>query len=68
MELNGKRINITSLEIEYDHSDAPDFMDSYVSFAKYSDGTELTDDEKSELTDKYKGWICQYCRELSPFI
>jgi hypothetical protein len=34
-----------------DSKDYPDFCDAYFSYACYEDGTPLTDDELSEITD-----------------
>ena len=43
--------------------DYPDFCDAYISYAEWSDGTPLTDDELEELQDQSGDWINQYCLE-----
>lgn len=49
---NGKKV--VDLEVDgVDSRDYPDFSDAYFSYACYEDGTELTDDELNELTDKF---------------
>lgn len=49
---NGKRV--VDLEVDgVDGRDYPDFADAYFSYACYEDGTELTDDELNELTEKF---------------
>ena len=42
----------SSIEIDgIDERDAPDFVDSYISYAEWKNGTELTDDELEQLND-----------------
>lgn len=59
-EINGKDINLSSVELEgmesYDH---PDYSDAYVSYAEFNDGTPLNIDELDELNDKYGNSIVQ---------
>jgi hypothetical protein len=51
MEQTG--IDHSSIEIDgIDERDAPDFVDSYISYAEWEDGTELTDDELEQLNDR----------------
>lgn len=58
MTLNGKPINTKSIEIEdVDPSDFPDFVDAFISYAEYSDGTALTDEELEALSDQEGEWI-----------
>ena len=53
MQLHTREINRASLEIEnVDPRDYPDFCDAYFSYAEYTDGTPLTDDELIELCDQ----------------
>jgi hypothetical protein len=41
-----------SIEIDgVDERDAPDFVDTYVSYAEWNDGIELTDEELEQLND-----------------
>lgn len=43
---NGKPVNTRSIEIEgIDTDDYPDFVDAYITYAEYEDGTPLTDQE-----------------------
>jgi hypothetical protein len=49
---NGKRV--VDLEVDgVDGRDYPDFADAYFCYACYEDGTELTDDELEQLTEKF---------------
>ena len=55
MELNGMAILTDSLVVDgIDMSDYPDFCDAYFDFARFADGTVLSDDQLDELTDKYR--------------
>ena len=55
MELNGMAILEDSLVVDgIDMSDYPDFCDAYFDFARFADGTILTDDQLDELTDNYR--------------
>lgn len=55
MNLNGMAILTDSLVVEgIDRSDYPDFCDAYFDFARFADGTVLTDDQLDELTDEYR--------------
>jgi hypothetical protein len=50
VHINGKKVNINSIEIDgVDRRDSPDFVDAYISYAEYEDGTELSDAELNEL-------------------
>jgi len=43
---NGKPVDIRSIEIEgIDRNDYPDFVDAYITYAEYEDGTPLSDEE-----------------------
>jgi hypothetical protein len=54
MDLNGRKIRCSSLEVDgVDSSDYPDFCDAYFVYGEYEDGTELTDDDLCELTEIY---------------
>ena len=56
--INGKNVDYKSIEIEgVDKSDYPDFADAFISYATFEDGTELNDEELSELTDKESGLV-----------
>jgi hypothetical protein len=51
--LNGKEIMVSSVELEDVYmDDYPDFSDAYISYAEYTNGTELTDSELESLTDE----------------
>jgi hypothetical protein len=47
--INGKSVNIKSIEIEGGTVD--DTTDTYVTYAEFTDGTPLSDDELNELSD-----------------
>lgn len=50
VHINGKKVNVKSIEIDgVDRRDSPDFVDAYISYAEYEDGTELSDAELDEL-------------------
>jgi hypothetical protein len=50
VHINGKKVNVNSIEIDgVDRRDSPDFVDAYISYAEYEDGTELSDAELNEL-------------------
>jgi len=52
--LMSKKINWKSLEFEdIDPKDYPEFVDAYVSYAEYEDGSALTDDELEKLDTEY---------------
>ena len=56
VSLNGKPVNIRSIEIEgIDRNDYPDFVDAYITYAEYEDGTPLTDEELMSLEDDNYG-------------
>jgi len=56
VSLNGKPVNIGSIEIEgIDRNDYPDFVDAYITYAEYEDGTPLTDEELMSLEDENYG-------------
>jgi hypothetical protein len=51
--LNGKEINTRSIEVDGVESyDRPDFSDAYISYAEFTDGTPLSDEELDQLTDE----------------
>jgi hypothetical protein len=46
VSFNGKPVDIRSIEIEgIDRNDYPDFVDAYITYAEYEDGTPLSDEE-----------------------
>ena len=48
--LNGKQVDARSIEIEgIDRCDYPDFVDAFISFATFTDGTELTSEELDQF-------------------
>lgn len=54
MKINGKRVNANSVKMEdVDIRDFPDFSDAFASYAEFTDGTPLNDDELSTLTEVY---------------
>jgi hypothetical protein len=49
----GKEIDYDTIEIDgIDTSDYPDFCDAYISYAEYTDGTPLTDEELERMTEE----------------
>ena len=54
--LDGKPVDINSIEIDgIDTGDYPDFVDAYITYAEYQDGTPLTDEELMSLEDQNYG-------------
>lgn len=54
-----KKLNTRSLEFDDIHSwDAPRFVDAFISYAEYDDGTELTEEELDELNSD-SGYIAE---------
>lgn len=54
MKLKGMQILMDSVVTDgVDRSDYPDFCDAYFSFARFADGSALSDEELAALTDKY---------------
>jgi len=53
IKLNGKEINVSSLEVvNPDPDDYPDFSDAYFDSGSYTDGTPLSDQELDMLRDQ----------------
>ena len=58
MELNGKKINAFSIEVDgVDMRDYPDFCDAYIDYAEYADGTPLTDAELDLLQNQESDYV-----------
>jgi hypothetical protein len=56
--VSGKTVDPSTIEIDgIDTRDYPDFADAYASYAEFTDGVALTDDELYELDDKYSDLI-----------
>ena len=56
--LNGKEVNVGSLQIENIHRDDwPDFCDAYFAEGEYADGTPLNDAELETLTYDHSGLL-----------
>ena len=56
--LGGKPVDISSIEIDgIDTSDYPDFVDAYITYAEYEDGTPLTEEELMKLEDENYGIV-----------
>ena len=52
--LQGRMIDRGSIELDDVHSwDYPDFSDAYISYATFTDGTPLSDDELDQFNDQY---------------
>ncbi len=53
MTLNGKEIDVRSIEIEgIDRCDYPDFVDAFVSSASFVNGIELTSEELNQFNNE----------------
>jgi gamma-glutamylcysteine synthetase len=47
-----KEVDQNSFDIEgIDHSDYPDYVDAFLSYGQYADGTEMTDEELQAWQD-----------------
>jgi hypothetical protein len=52
--INGKQIDTHTIEVDgVDPRDRPDFSDAYISYAEFTDGTPLTDEELDQLTTEH---------------
>jgi hypothetical protein len=55
--INDKEVNVNSLEVDgVDSLDYPDFCDAYFCSGTFEDGSNMSDDELNEFSDKY-GYI-----------
>lgn len=53
IKFNNKNVDPDTIQIDgINFSDAPDFVDAYISYAEYSDGIELSDDELDKFTEE----------------
>ena len=58
VSLNGEPVNIGSIEIEgIDRNDYPDFVDAYITYAEFEDGTPLTEEELMKLEEENYGIV-----------
>lgn len=56
--LNGKQVNLHSIEIDgIDMRDYPDFVDAYITYAEYEDGTPLSEDELVAFEEENYGIV-----------
>ena len=56
--LDGKPVDVGSIEIDgIDTSDYPDFVDAYITYAEFEDGTPLSEDELMRLEDENYGIV-----------
>ena len=52
--IDNKQVDLNSINIEDVHSwDYPEFCDAFVSYAKFTDGTELKFNQLDIITDDY---------------
>jgi hypothetical protein len=52
--IDGKPVFVSSIEVDgFDPDDPRDLSDIYATYAEFEDGTPLTDDQLSDLDDKY---------------
>ena len=50
--VNGKPVDIKSIEVDFDRRDVPDFT-AYATYAEFTNGVELTDNELDILDNEY---------------
>lgn len=63
--LNGKQVDRHSIEIDgVDSRDYPDFSDAYISYAKFTDGTELSDEQLNQLTDEHGDLVNELAHDI----
>ena len=56
--LDGKQVDIQSIGIDgIDPADRPDFVDAYIAYAEFEDGTPLTDEELTRVQDENYGLV-----------
>lgn len=56
--LPGKFNNIQEIELDgIDHKDHPDYVDAFITYAEFEDGTELTSEELDELNDEHRDFV-----------
>jgi hypothetical protein len=56
--LDGKQVNLQSIEIDgIDMEDFPDFVDAYITYAEYEDGTPLTEEELYQFEEENYGIV-----------
>jgi hypothetical protein len=54
VEVNSKEVDVDSLKVDgIDLKDHPDYSDAYISYGKFADGTEMSDDELDNIRDNY---------------
>lgn len=54
IDFQGRQVDRASIELDGVHSwDYPDFSDAYVSYATFTDGTPLSDNELDQFTDQH---------------
>jgi hypothetical protein len=58
VSFNGKPVDTRSIEIDgIDMNDYPDFVDAYITYAEYEDGTPLTDQELHDFEAENYGLV-----------
>lgn len=58
VSFNGKPVDVRSIEIDgIDTEDYPDFVDAYITYAEYEDGTPLTDEELHDFEAENYGLV-----------
>ncbi len=60
VSINGKPVNVSSIEVDGVNSwDRPDFVDAYITYAEFMDGTLLSDDELVQLEQEHGDLVNQ---------
>jgi len=58
--INGQEVNVNSIEVDgVNDWDSPDFADAYITYAEFSDGTPLSDDELVQLEQEHGDLVNQ---------
>ena len=64
IKFKGKKVDIKSIEVDgVDSRDYPDFVDSYITYAEWTNGKELTDGELEDFTDEFPGFVQELAME-----
>lgn len=67
--VNGKPVDINSIEIDgIDTDDYPDFVDAYIAYAEYEDGTPLTDGELQDFEAENYGLVNELIHDRQLFL
>jgi len=69
IDFNGKQVDTNSIEIDgIDMDDYPDFVDAYIAYAEYEDGTPLTDGELQDFEAENYGLVNELIHDRQLYI